>query len=121
MPNVQVWNDNSVDHVEKFRGDEIKIKSKSFIVMDSEDAYLFKGQFFPPKFNKSKLQTIESMKCIRIVEDFNVKKEVSKTDANSCMKCGFKAESQAGLKSHIRSKHVDSMVDEDAKKEITAE
>lgn len=120
MAMVRVWNDNVIDHEEKFKGMQIKIKSKGFIEMDSEEAVLFRGQFFPPKFDKGGIQTIESMKRIR-VEDIKGAVEAQKPESHVCMKCGHEAASAAGLKSHIRHKHIDAMVDEDAKAELLEE
>jgi hypothetical protein len=118
MSMVRVWNDNVIDHKEMFKGTMLNIPSKGSIEMDSEEAVLFRGQFYPPKFNKGGVQTIESMKCIRVEE---IKSGASKEPAkeeHKCMKCGEVAASAAGLKSHIRHKHIDSLVDDDAKKEL---
>lgn len=122
MAMVRVYNDNVIDHVEKFKGTLIKIPSKGFIEMDSEEAVLFKGQFFPPQFDKGKIQTIESMKVIR-VEHINSDSNSGKKEQETyrCMKCGFKAVSSNALKAHIKQSHVESMVDEDAKQVILAE
>jgi hypothetical protein len=117
MTQVRVWNDNVIDHEERFKGLVIKIPSKGFIEMDHEEANLFRGQFYPPKFDKSGLQTIESMKCIRVETDL-VHKQKPEAERHICMKCGHEAASAAGLKSHIRHKHVDAMIDDDARREI---
>jgi len=122
MAMVRVYNDNVIDHVENFKGTKIKIPSKGFIEMDSEEAVLFKGQFFPPQFDKGKIQTIESMKVIR-VEHINSESVGNKKEPETykCMKCGHKAINASALKAHIKQSHIESMVDEDAKQEILAE
>lgn len=119
MSRVKVWNDNVLDHVEKFKGKEIKIASKGYVEMDRDDAVLFKSQFYPPKFDKGNVQMVESFKMIRI-EAITNKPGASTVEPDDfvCMKCGFKAASNAGLKSHIRANHADSMVDDDARKEL---
>ena len=109
MSDVRVYNDNSIRHEEKFKGDMVVIESKGFIEMNRDEAVLFKSQFYPPKFDAGNQQTIESMKCIRlapivaVLADVEVEKEL-----HDCMLCGdtgFK--SLAGLASHTRSKHPD--------------
>ena len=119
--NVRVYNDGNFDHEEKFRGDLVRIKSRDFIVMDYGDAVLFKGQFFPPKFDKGGLQTEKSYKRIRL-DEIPAEKEVKTVSVDSektlehiCQACGFKAKSLAGLKGHIRANHKDQMIDEDAR------
>lgn len=49
MAVVKVWNRNTYDHTEKFKGQEITIRAGQFIEMDYIDAIDFKGQFIPPK------------------------------------------------------------------------
>lgn len=125
---VRVYNDNKIDHVENFKGQSFNIPAGGYIEMEREDAVLFRGQFFPPKFNKSGIQEIESMKMIRIqpiveqAEESKLeKKEQSKKTELVCMKCGFEAKSKAGLSAHIRSNHTASMVDDDAKEALIKE
>lgn len=121
MAMVRVYNDNVIEHVERFKGKEIKIPAGEYILMPSDDAILFKSQFRTPHWDKNKRPTLESMKKIRVAPDEGeTRVEAPKEQAATyqCMACNFKAASEAGLKSHIRSKHVDTMLDENAQKEL---
>lgn len=126
MPMVRVYNKKPFDHVEKFRGQMLTIKSGDFVEMDREDAVLFKSQFFPPKFGKDGLQEVESMKMITIEP---IPEEVRKNQAPDvtasnefvCMACGFTAKSKAGLVSHTKANHAGQMIDDEAREEIMKE
>jgi len=56
-------------HVEKFREETVTIKSGDYILMDYEDAILFKGQYFPIKLDAMNQQDPKSYKCILIEPD----------------------------------------------------
>lgn len=121
MAKVRVYNDKLIEHVEKFKGDTFKIPAGGFIEMEDEDAVLFKSQFRTPIFDKGRNQTLESMKRIRVAPIPEQKGAVAKADESEplrCMACNFIADSKAGLKSHVRAKHADAMVDDDARKEL---
>jgi len=45
---VKVWNDNTFDHKEDFKGASLVIPAGGFIEMEYEEAIDFKGQFTPP-------------------------------------------------------------------------
>ena len=117
---VRIVNNNVFDHVEKFRGDTVRIPAGGFIEMEREDAVLFKSNFFPPKFNGNGLQTPESMKMLKL-EPIPDKKQAPEIPVDKdlvCQACGFVAKTPAGLKSHIRANHASEMIDDDARKEI---
>jgi len=120
MAKVRVYNDNDVVHRERFKGVDYSIKPGEFIEMEDEDAVLLLGQFRSIVKMKSGLQTKESMKILRMVpiEKPGASKEDEKAHEHVCMKCGFKAQNKAGLSAHIRANHLESMVDDDAKKEL---
>lgn len=46
MPQVKVWNDHDREHVERFKGEMVRIPAGGFIMMDYIDAEDFKGQYF---------------------------------------------------------------------------
>lgn len=117
MARVRVYNENVCEHVEAFKGQTICIPSKGYHEMEDEDAVLFLGQFKTPKFNKGGIQTQESKKMLRI-EVINGQEKAKEQDQHVCHKCGFVAKNQAGLLAHIRANHVESMIDDDAKKEM---
>lgn len=45
MAQVKVWNDHQFEHVEKFKGEEVRIPAGGFVMMDYFDAVAFQGQF----------------------------------------------------------------------------
>jgi len=117
---VRIVNNNVFDHVEKFRGDTVRIPAGGFIEMEREDAVLFKSNFFPPKFNGNGLQTPESMKMLKL-EPIPEKEQAPEIPVEKdlvCQACGFVAKSAAGLKSHIRSNHAHLMVDDEARDKL---
>lgn len=56
-------------HKEKFRGDDIVIKHDDFILMDYEDAIIFRGQYFPISQLGDGTQDPKTFKCIEIKPD----------------------------------------------------
>jgi len=117
----RVWNDNELLHREKFKGKIIEIPAGESIDMQKDEAVEFKSQFFPQKVTEGGEHLPEGFKMIRLeplydnVED-TTKKDIK--DDHTCMKCNFTAVTAAGLASHIRHNHVDSMVDEDARDKL---
>lgn len=65
---VKVWNDNELDHTEKFRGSVVHVPSRGFIEMEESDAKEFRTQFFPPIRSEVSIDGIDpkSRKMIRI-------------------------------------------------------
>lgn len=124
MALVRVLNGNKIEHVEKFKGKEIRIPAGGSIEMEEDDAVLFKSQFRTPIYDKGRNQTVESKKIISI-EPLNrpgaVAQPAKKHNELVCMACGFEAQNKAGLSSHIRTNHKGQMVDDDARKEIEKE
>lgn len=68
MAQYRVWNKHpeGLTHKEKFREGIVEIPAGGFVLMDYEDATLFKGQFFPMMRDGMGQQTPQSMKCISI-------------------------------------------------------
>lgn len=68
MAQYRVWNKHphGLTHKEKFREGMVEIPANGYVLMDYEDATLFKGQFFPMMRDNMGQQTPESMKCISI-------------------------------------------------------
>ena len=44
---VKVWNDHTIDHVEKLRNDTIVIKAGEYIEMTKANANYFLGRYYP--------------------------------------------------------------------------
>jgi len=119
---VKVWNDNSLEHIETFKGQEIKIPAHGYVTMNRHEAVEFKSQFKSPVFLKGGVPDPAHKKMIR-VEPINDDKieETQAPDDFDCQKCGFVAKSAAGLKSHIRANHLQSVADSELRKELSQE
>lgn len=115
---VKVWNTNTHDHQEKFKGTMITIKAGGYVEMTADEAVEFKGQFYPPVvkngvhfpegFKKLRLEPIETVGGATVEEP----------DEHICIACGFKAASKAGLASHVRANHANQMIDDDAREAL---
>lgn len=116
MNDVRVWNDNILEHSEKFKGNRVSIPAGKFIVMPGSEAVEFKGQFFPPQI-KNGVHLPEGFKKIRL-EEIEAAVAAPEPETFICQKCAFSAKSNAGLAAHTRANHLDSMMDDDARKEL---
>ncbi len=112
---AQVWNDFSKEHVEMFKGDEIRIPAKSFINMNWSDAVQFRGQYTP--IIRDGLGNDLKPKMIRLVR---VEAVVEEPKDFTCQMDGKSFANQAELDKHIAENHTESMVDADAKKKLLA-
>jgi hypothetical protein len=116
---VRVWNDNVHAYQEKFKGELIQIPSKSFIVMDEDDAYNFKGTFAPPVLNTDGVHMPEGFKMIRVEHLPKEQLEaIPKTPEHQCMACKYKASGSEDLKEHEKTHESSRIVDEQAEREI---
>ena len=66
MPQVKVWNDHTIDHVERFKGEVIKIPAGGHIIMDYIDAEDFKGQYFGMRMLGPNNPDPKTFKMIRV-------------------------------------------------------
>lgn len=68
MPQWRVWNmhPDGKTHKETFRGDMIEIPANQYVLMDYEDAYQFKGQYYPMKFDAMGQQDRNSFKVLKL-------------------------------------------------------
>lgn len=67
MGQVKIINDNIHPHKELFRGDMIDIEPGGFVIMDEDDARLFRGQAIPIKKDAQEVQDPRSYKILRVV------------------------------------------------------
>lgn len=119
---VEVWNNNVYDHEEKFKGQTIRIPAGGFITMNRFEAAEFKSQFKQPIFLKGGVPDPKHFKKIelrKIDDTIEPDKREGSDESLLCQKCGFKAKSASGLKSHVRHNHLQSMEDADARKELS--
>jgi hypothetical protein len=119
---VRVHNDNVVEHVEMYKGTQIRIPAGGYVEMERAEAVQFKSQFRTPVRDKARIQTPESKKILRLELIINGAEKAAapkaEKDKHICHKCGFEAQNKAGLSAHIRANHLESMVDDDARKEL---
>lgn len=125
---VRVWNRNRFDHVEMFKGELVTIPAESCIEMDYDEAVLFKGKFFAPKFGKDGVQDPRSYKWIELdMEDVRAIKEDRarslENDSSSekvfvCQACAKEFRTKNGLLKHVKDKHQSAMVDKEARDEL---
>jgi hypothetical protein len=89
-----------------------------FVLMDYEDAVLFKGQYFPMKFDGMNQQTPDSMKMIEIKPDQDGAAPPVKMKY-VCQRDGTEFVSQAELDAYTKAKFGDEVfVDEVVEHEI---
>lgn len=117
MPNVKVWNLNSIPHVEEFKGNKIRIEPQSFIEMEYYEAYEFKGKYFPMIMDQDgKPKVPESYKKIHIEAGDKIPEMVHE-GKNVCIACKYKAQDEKDLIAHINASHAHQLVkDEEAEK-----
>lgn len=109
---------DGLTHKEKFRGEEIVIPPGGFVLMDYEDAVLFKGQYYPMQFDGMNQQTPESMKMIKIEAD-SEDAVVPVKMKFVCQRDGKEFESQAQLDAYTKAQFGDEVfVDEVVEQEI---
>lgn len=100
---VKVWNENTVDLVEEFKGQTIKIPAGKCIEMGRSQAIQFKGQYRPIQVDGMKQQVKSSMKILRIEP---IKKGESKgSEKIPCSLCDKEFTSEQGLKLHTAKAH----------------
>lgn len=120
MALVKVWNDNVHDFKQKFRGNDIHIKSKQYVEMERDDAILFRGEFSPIERDADGHPLATSYKMIRI-EDPNPVDFGGKRDELGCIACKFKGQDKKSLMIHMIDTHSDDLlVDEEAEAEVAA-
>lgn len=94
MALVKVWNDHNREHVEKFKGQEVRIPAGGHILMDYIDAIDFKGQFFGLKMLGPNNPDPKFFKKIRVEEPTE---PVVKEDPNIFHATGKAASSPAEI------------------------
>jgi len=122
---VRVYNRNAWDFSQRFKGDDIKIPANSFIKMDYDEAVMFLGSYSEMKYDKGGMQDPRSYKWLEIDKD---DKERIRRDRGvspgedsktwDCQSCGKTFRTEKGYLNHIKSKHLDEMVDSEKRDEI---
>ncbi len=114
---MRVYNDNTHPYKEHFKGDDIAIPSKGFILMDYDDAHQFKGTFSYPVLDADGNHTPAGFKMIRLEQDTE---EPAITNVTyQCNACKYKGANEADLSEHSKATHAgEVIVDEAAEEEI---
>lgn len=111
MPRVRVWNDNKhTTWKEKFKGDDVVIKSGAFVEMEFYEAHEFKGQFSPIKVKGDGTQDETSFKMIRVEPITDSASSDEEIEAYPCNLCKKNYASEAALLKHSETSHADRMV-----------
>lgn len=99
---------DGLTHREKFRDEMIEIKAGEYVLMDYEDAVLFRGQYFPMKFDGMNQQIPESMKMIKLMPDeAGAVPEVKMKFV--CQRDGKEFPSQAELDAYTKGRYGDEV------------
>lgn len=122
---VKVWNRNTYEYRERFKGQEVVIPPNSFVVMNQFEAVEFKSTFVNPRFLKGGVPDPRYYKMI-VIEPMEDKArdgtaEEKEPESLVCQKCGFEAKSKQGLRAHIKANHIQAMENDDERRKIIAE
>ena len=122
---VKVWNRNSYDYKEKFKGEEIFIKAGGYVKMDRWEANQFLGSYVPIIKGKDEQQDPRSYKYLEIDQEdlrrIRIQQEGGSEGSQKtfvCHACGKEFLTKNGLLKHIKTKHLDEMQDKDARDEL---
>lgn len=117
---MKVWNDNVHPYKETFKDEKIEIPAKSYILMEEDDAYQFKGTFSAPVLNVDGVHLPEGFKMIRLEKhDGDAADTAPKEAGHKCLACGYKGSSPEDVAEHAKANHAESLVvDEQAEAEI---
>lgn len=119
MPKFKVWNDNTYDHTEIFKGDKIFIKAQEYVLMEEDDAVMFRGQFSAPILDGDGQPKPQSYKKIRLTLHDASEAAPVVSPEHVCQACKYKGVSEKDLVEHVEVMHKDSLlVDEDAELEL---
>lgn len=100
---VKVWNDNTLDFKQEYRGVNYHIPAGQYILMDEQEAYQFRGAYYPIIKDGAGQQTRESYKMIRIEMPNTTKKTVTpERKSTRCEACGYIAINEKDLENHIQ-------------------
>lgn len=122
MAKYRVHNDNVYPYTEKFKDTQIDIPAKGSIVMDEDDAFMFKGTFKAPILDVDNNHTPQGYKMIRLEKLTGEEPiEEPKATVHRCLACKYAGSSAADVAEHAKAAHSDQIVvDEAAEAEIKA-
>jgi len=121
---VKVWNNNTVEWKEKFKGEDIVIPSKGYIEMEFYEAHEFKGQFAPIKIKGDGTQDPTSFKMIKVdalKQEEKDELEEEGQEVYPCNLCKKVYSTEGALVKHSEAQHAEAMVtDFEAEKQVPA-
>lgn len=104
---VRVWNDNTYPFRQNFKGEDIMIPAKKFIMMDEEDAVSFRGKYSPPILDGANNCLPHSYKMIRI--EHNSEPEALVSSKFRCHADGAEFDTQEELDEYVKANHADKL------------
>lgn len=111
---VKVWNDNVHPYIEEFKGTKYKIPALKYILMDADEANLFRGSFNSPKMDGDGKQTADSFKMIRIeVLPDGAGEAEHAPITHSCNVCMIEVDTPEELIEHSKKEHAHLMIQDD--------
>lgn len=113
---VKVWNKNSHDLKETFKGEQIFIKANSFIEMELSEAMEYKNQMFPIKVDGSGNQLPQSYKILFIEQPTGAKDEPKAVTEYICPVCKDKFGTVEDLEKHTDKFHLAQLEDQELAK-----
>ena len=109
---------DGLTHKEKFRDEPVEIKAGEFVLMDYEDAVLFRGQYFPMNKDPMGQPDRKSFKVIHIERDPDGEMEDEKKNERFiCNLDGKHFPNQEALNKHIRMNYSDLIFKDQALEE----
>lgn len=122
---VKVHNKNDYPFQQQFKGKIVQIPAHKHIDMDYDEAVHFLGAYYAPVMTKGGVQDPKSYKYLEIDKDDEQRILAEKDGESSgskekwaCHMCGKDFRTKNGLMKHIKTKHVNDMVDEEARDEL---
>ena len=118
MSKWRVYNEHpdGLTHKEVFREQKIEIPAGKFILMDYEDAVLFKGQYYPMKMDAMGAPDRTTFKVIRIAPNTADDKPEVKA-RHVCNMDGREFPSKAELDAYIEAKYGEQIFKDDVLEE----
>ena len=102
---VKVWNKNVLPYKEKFRDEWINIPAGGYILMEEDQAHLFKGTMgAAPLVDADGNKTPEGFKMISI-EKLKPVEPGDELVGSNCQACGKTFTDETQLDSHIKADH----------------
>jgi hypothetical protein len=104
---VKVWNTNTHDLVERFKGNELVIPAGKYIEMEYYEANEFRGQYHPrPVDNDGKMvDDAKHYKMLRIESPGDQAPPTKSVGGHVCMKCQSAYQAKDELDFHVKTKH----------------